>query len=157
MNEHIHRYEPVFTIGTVAKKLEIAVQTIRMYEKEGLILPFKTDTGRRMYSMHDLERLKCIRKLLTEDGLNISGIRRLSSMIPCWEFKGGLDDECRNCPAYYDTIGPCWSLEEVGGKCVGQDCRTCEVYRMNFSCEKLKKVIFEHQRPAQSQKLNTDK
>lgn len=147
VENQIDYYEPVLTIGTVAKKLNVAVQTIRLYEQEGLILPHKTETGRRMFSMHDLERLHCIRKLLTEDGLNISGIKRLMSLIPCWEFKGGLDADCQSCPAYYDTIGPCWSLKQVGGKCQGQDCRACPVYRMSFSCEKMKAVLFGHQRP----------
>ncbi len=147
MENNFDYYEPVLTIGTVAKKLEIAVQTVRLYEQEGLILPYKTETGRRMYSMHDVERLHCIRKLLTEDGLNISGIKRLMSLIPCWEFKGGFDEDCKNCPAYYDTIGPCWTLRGVGEKCVGEDCRSCKVYRMNLSCEKMKAIIFGHHRP----------
>jgi len=146
MKTEIDRFEPVFTIGTVARMIEVAVQTIRLYEQEGLIMPFKTETGRRMYSLHDLERLKCIRKLLTQDGLNISGIKRLMSLIPCWEFKGGLDEDCKQCPAYYETIGPCWSLKQVGNKCVGQDCRQCTVYRMNISCEKMKAVLFGHYR-----------
>ncbi len=84
-------YEPVFNIGIIAKKLGIAVQTVRLYEQEGLIIPFKTETNRRMYSMHDLERLRCIRKMIKEYGINIQGIKRIMSFIPCWEFKGGLD------------------------------------------------------------------
>ena len=146
MKTEFDRYEPVFTIGTVAKMIEVAVQTLRLYEQEGLILPYKTETGRRMYSLHDLERLKCIRKLLTQEGLNINGIKRLMSLIPCWEFKGGLDEDCQQCPAYYETIGPCWSLKRVGNKCVGQDCRQCPVYQMNISCEKMKAVLFGHYR-----------
>ncbi len=147
MESSIDRYEPVLTIGTVAKMLNVAVQTLRLYEQEGLILPHKTETGRRMYSAHDVERLRCIRKLITEDRLNICGIQKLFSLIPCWEFKGGLDEECRQCPAYYETIGPCWNLETVGNKCMGQNCRECPVYRMNLSCNKMKAVLFGNQRP----------
>ncbi len=147
MENALNPHEPVFTIGTIAKMLNVAVQTIRLYEHEGLILPAKTESGRRMFSLHDLERLKCIRKLLTEDGLNITGIKKLMSLIPCWEFKGGLDDDCRNCPAYYETVGPCWSLTKVGEKCIGQDCRSCQVYQMNVSCEKMKTILFGHHRP----------
>ncbi|GAB4380274.1 MAG: hypothetical protein Kow0042_30280 [Calditrichia bacterium] len=147
MEKHVDIYDPVFTIGTVANLVGVAVQTIRLYEQEGLIIPFKTSTGRRMFSMHDLERLKCIRKLLTEEGLNITGIRKMMSLIPCWEFKGGLDEECKKCPAYYETVGPCWSLSDVGSKCQLQDCRTCAVYRVNLSCSKMKAILFGHHRP----------
>jgi MerR family transcriptional regulator/heat shock protein HspR len=138
------QFEPVFTIGTIAKKLDLAVQTIRLYEQEGLILPFKTETRRRMYSLHDLQRLRCIRNLIKKDGLNLQGIKKMMSLIPCWEYKGGLDEDCQECPAYSQTQGPCWSLEKVGDKCVGKDCRSCPVYRLEVSCEKMKKIIYDH-------------
>lgn len=139
-------YAPVFTIGTVAKMLEVSVQTIRLYEAEGLILPYKTETGRRMYSMWDLERLECIRRMILEGGLNITGIKKLMSLVPCWEFKGGLDDDCKECPAYYEAEGPCWSLKYVGAKCMDQDCRECHVYRINFSCGKIKEILYGHKK-----------
>jgi MerR family transcriptional regulator/heat shock protein HspR len=146
MQDPIDIYEPILTIGTVAEKLGIAVQTIRMYEKEGLVLPHKTASGRRMYSMHELERLRCIRKMITEHKLNLNGIKRLMSLIPCWEFKGGLDEECKNCPAYYEAHGPCWDIKNVGSKCKAEDCRDCPVYRVEVNCNKIKEVIFGHHR-----------
>lgn len=147
MDNSLDTFEPVFTIGTVAGMLNVAVQTVRLYEREGLILPAKTKSGHRMFSLHDVDRLKCIRRLLTKDGLNIAGIKKLMSLLPCWEFKGGLDEECKQCPAYYETIGPCWSIKNVGQKCVGQDCRTCKVYRTVVSCEKMKLVLFGNRPP----------
>jgi MerR family transcriptional regulator/heat shock protein HspR len=157
MNEFVGKYAPVFTIGTVAKMLDVSVQTIRMYEQEGLILPAKTETGRRMYSMQDVERLDCIRKMIVEKGLNIKGIRKLMSLIPCWEFKGGLDDECKNCEAYYDASGPCWSLSNVGAKCSNTNCRECPVYRIDFSCGKLKEIIYGHKCPEEEVELKNNK
>ncbi|NOX88579.1 MAG: MerR family transcriptional regulator [Calditrichaeota bacterium] len=147
MNHPVDYYEPVLTIGTVAKKIDVSVQTIRLYEQEGLVIPFKTDSGRRMYSMHDLDRLFCIRKMIAEDRMNLQGIKRILSFVPCWEFKGGLDKDCLNCPAYYEAEGPCWSLRNKGEKCILEDCRTCEVYRLDFHCDKIKKIIFGHERP----------
>ena len=146
-NPLVNRYDPVLTIGTVAKKLGISVQTLRLYEQQGLILPFKTTTGRRMYSMHDLDRLHCIREMITVHGLNLNGIKRLMSMIPCWKYKGGLDDDCRNCPVYYEAKGPCWTRKDVGPKCKLVDCRSCPVYRIELNCEKLKEVVFGHIAP----------
>ncbi len=147
MDEQVDYYEPIMAIGTIAQKLDIAVQTVRLYEQEGLILPHKTPTGRRLYSMHDLNRLRCIRRMIKDDGLNLQGIKRIFSLIPCWEFKGGLDNDCRNCPAYYSAEGPCWSLSKVGEKCALEDCRSCPVYRLEFHCNKLKSLIFGHNAP----------
>ena len=147
MSIDVDLFEPVLTIGTVAKKLSIAVQTVRMYEEEGLILAYKTDTGRRMYSMHDLERLRCIRTMITEHGLNLNGIKKMMSLIPCWEFKGGLDDQCQKCPAYYEANGPCWTTKNIGPKCQETDCRECPVYRIEVNCNKIKEVIFGHKSP----------
>lgn len=152
MNDVVQIFEPVLTIGTVAKKLNVSVQTIRLYEQEGLILPYKTETGRRMYSIHDFERLQCIRKMITENGLNLQGIKRLMSLVPCWDYKGGLDQDCINCPAYYEANKPCWDTENVGQKCQNQDCRDCSVYMGDFNCDRIKEVIFGHSRSQKSEK-----
>ncbi len=138
----IEKFEPVFTIGTVARKLNVAVQTVRMYEQEGLVLPYKTATGRRMYSLHDLERLRCIRQMIVEHGLNIQGIKSLMALIPCWEYMGGVDADCERCPVYNGLHAPCWSVREVGDKCREQDCRECAVYRLPVSCHTLKAIIY---------------
>jgi Zn-finger protein len=56
---------------------KLAVPTIRLYEQEGLVLPYKTPTGRRLYSLHDLEKLTCIRQMITEHGVNLQGIKKV--------------------------------------------------------------------------------
>ena len=70
----VEKYEPVLSIGIVAKKLGVAVQTVRLYEQEGLVLPFKAESGHRLFSAHDLERLQCVLKMITELGINLQGI-----------------------------------------------------------------------------------
>lgn len=102
-----------------------------------------------MFSLHDLERLGCIRTMITEHAMNLQGIKRIMALIPCWELKGGLDEECKKCQAYYEAHGPCWSLSNVGEKCKLEDCRSCKVYQVNMTCSKLKEVIFGHKRPEQ--------
>ena len=137
----IDPYEPVLAIGAVARKLGVATQTVRMYAEEGLVLPHKTESGRRMFSVHDLERLECVRRMITEYGLNIKGIKQTMALIPCWEYRGGLDDDCRSCPVYSRMIGPCWSVDEVGHKCMHEDCRDCRVYRLRINCDQIKEII----------------
>jgi len=146
MDKMMNIYNPVLTIGTVAKQLDIAVQTVRLYEQEGLVLPHKTETGRRMYSMHDLERLHCVRRMITEYGMNLQGIKRIMSLLPCWEYKGGLDDQCRSCSSYYEAAGPCWNNPDVAEKCQNQNCRECPVYAVEFNCQTMKQVIYGHKR-----------
>jgi len=143
MDFKIDQYEPVFTIGAVARKLKVAVQTIRLYEEEGLVLPYKTPTKRRMYSLHDLERLSCIRQMIMEHGLNLSGIKKIFSLLPCWRYKGELDEDCLNCPVYHKAIGPCWSLKNVGKKCRLANCRECPVYQLPVNCNSLKEIIYD--------------
>ncbi len=141
MAEDIEKHEPILPIGSAARLVEVAVQTLRLYEHAGLILPERTASGRRLYSLHDIQKLRCIRKMIKEEGMNISGIKRVLAMIPCWDFKGGLDDDCLSCTAYREAAGPCWSVQDVGNKCRHMHCRDCEVYKLNYNCEELKDVI----------------
>lgn len=139
-------YEPVLTIGAVAGQLGIAVPTVRLYEKEGLVVAHKTDSGRRMFSAHDVSRLQCVRRMITEHGLNINGIKQLMALIPCWDYRGGFDDDCRTCRVFSDFVGPCWNVRGVGAKCRHENCRDCPVYRLRFSCDDMKEIIHGQRR-----------
>jgi len=136
--------EPVLTIGMAARELRVAVQTLRMYEGAGLILPARSSSGRRLYSMKDMEKLRCIRNLITKEGLNINGIRKVLSLIPCWQYKGGIDEDCLNCQAYREAIGPCWNVPNVGKKCRQADCRLCGAYQIYLSCKNIKHILFKN-------------
>lgn len=64
----------VFVISVAAQLADMHPQTLRNYEREGLIAPERTAGGNRMYSENDLARLAVIGDL-TDQGVNISGIR----------------------------------------------------------------------------------
>lgn len=65
--------EPLYVISTVSRILHVHPQTLRMYEREGLISPKRT--GRqRLYSEVDIERLSMILRLSRELGVNRSGV-----------------------------------------------------------------------------------
>jgi len=64
----------VFVISVAAQLADMHPQTLRNYEREGLISPARTAGGNRMYSEDDLARLAVIGHL-TNSGLNIAGIR----------------------------------------------------------------------------------
>jgi MerR family transcriptional regulator, heat shock protein HspR len=62
-------------IGEVAKKLGIHDQTIRMYERKGLVKPQRTENGTRIFSKNDMTKITIIITLTQEVGLNLSGVK----------------------------------------------------------------------------------
>lgn len=71
----MHDYnEPVYLISVVAKVLSIHQQTLRQYEREGLIEPARTDGKIRMYSQCDIDRIKMILRLTKDLGVNLAGV-----------------------------------------------------------------------------------
>lgn len=66
----------LFSISVAAELADLHPQTLRIYEREGLIEPSRSPKGTRRYSQNDISRLHEI-CTLTSDGLNIAGIRRV--------------------------------------------------------------------------------
>ncbi len=67
--------EPVFIISVAARLLEMHPQTLRKYEREGLIAPSRTTGNLRLSSDDDLERLRQVKYLVGERGLNLAGVQ----------------------------------------------------------------------------------
>ena len=140
------KQNPVLKIGEVARELGVAVETIRMYEREGLLLVHKTETGQRLFSASDVHWISCIRKLITERGLNLEGIRRMLAMLPCWELKPCSEAERNVCPAYLNATRPCWMIKaQLTSNCQTLDCRACGVYRSAQHCDNLKELLRKHE------------
>lgn len=66
--------EPVYLISVVAKVLSIHPQTLRQYEREGLVEPSRTEGKMRLYSEKDLDRIKMILRLTRDLGVNLAGV-----------------------------------------------------------------------------------
>ncbi len=66
----------VYVISVAAELAGVHPQTLRIYERKGLVDPARTDGGNRRYSERDIERLRRINDL-TEDGLNLAGVKRV--------------------------------------------------------------------------------
>ncbi|MEW6067343.1 MAG: MerR family transcriptional regulator [Nitrospirota bacterium] len=71
--------QPVFVISVVAKMLGVHPQTLRLYEKEGLITPKRTKRA-RLYSQEDVDKLAMILRLTRELGVNRSGVEIILRM-----------------------------------------------------------------------------
>lgn len=138
----INESEPVFTIGIVAQKLGISEHMIRIYEREGLIIPYRKESGHRLFSQRDMERIKCIKKIIVEGKVSVAGIKRLLALIPCWEIKGCPMEIRVKCPSYFDYTKPCWlNKEYLSGKRITDECRECSVYNSVKSCDELKELL----------------
>ena len=73
------REEGLFSISVAAELAGLHPQTLRIYEREGLVGPARTAGGTRRYSRNDVDRLREI-CLLTSEGLNLVGIRRVLAL-----------------------------------------------------------------------------
>jgi MerR family transcriptional regulator/heat shock protein HspR len=69
-----------YMISAVAEMYEIHPQTLRLYEREGLLKPSRTEGNTRLYTDEDLERLEFILNLARELGVNIAGIAIILQM-----------------------------------------------------------------------------
>jgi DNA-binding transcriptional MerR regulator len=64
-------------IGTVAKHFKISVDLLRLYEREGLVIPLKSSKGTRYYTEQDYAWIATILRLVRDARLNFAGIRHL--------------------------------------------------------------------------------
>src|SRR5947207_10889166 len=70
----------VFFISMAARMLGMHPQTLRKYERLGLVQPTRTIGSMRLYSREELERLKIIKRLVDDGGINLAGLQRLLSI-----------------------------------------------------------------------------
>ena len=91
--------EPVYTIGIVARTLEVCPATLRIWERKGLI-KLKRLGKNRFYSRCDMDRLECIKELLQKRHINIEGAKQILDTTRCWEVKNCKPKERDTCPVY---------------------------------------------------------
>ncbi len=76
--------EPLYVISVAARMVGLHAQTLRYYERAGLIAPARSDGNRRYYSVRDLEMLRRIKTLMDDMGMNLAGaevVLRLTERI----------------------------------------------------------------------------
>ena len=129
-NHTVESTTPIYTLSVTSTLSGIPVHSIRQYIDKGLIIPFRKESNRNLFSQVDILRLKYIHKLLNEDGLNIAGIRSILALIPCWAIRECSAREREKCQAFQSDAFPCWEASEKGTLCKNTNCRECEVYRI---------------------------
>jgi MerR family transcriptional regulator/heat shock protein HspR len=72
--------EPLYVISVAAKLVDMHPQTLRMYERVGLVQPARTENNIRLYSDEDIERFRQIQRL-TRVGLNLAGVEMVLDLL----------------------------------------------------------------------------
>lgn len=128
LSEEEKKSLPLYPIGVVAEILGTTDQTLRLYEKHGLIKPSRRNKN-RYYSENDIKWLQCVRELIHEKKISIEGIKKLLEYAPCWEITQCSEEKRKNCSAFVDRSKPCWELNRmICQKNSGKVCEDCIVY-----------------------------
>ncbi len=72
--------QDLYLISVAARMLGMHPQTLRKYERLGLVQPTRTIGSMRLYSRDELDRLKIIKRLVDDGGINLAGVQRLLSI-----------------------------------------------------------------------------
>jgi MerR family transcriptional regulator, heat shock protein HspR len=114
----------MYTIGVIAGELKVHPETIRVWERSGLILPSRVN-GRRLYSENDLKRLRFILYLIGE-GLNIPAILHYIQLYPCW--KMNCCPGCMHRSKSARCSKRCWKEDDTYCQVFGQEgaCLNCD-------------------------------
>jgi MerR family transcriptional regulator/heat shock protein HspR len=72
--------EPCYVISVAARMVDLHPQTLRYYERVGLLLPHRSKGNRRLYSPRDIERLQAITRLVDDLGVNLAGVEVIFNM-----------------------------------------------------------------------------
>jgi len=142
---------PRYPIGTAAAMLGVSVQTLRLYETEGLMIIHKTAGRQRLYSNTDIRRIECIRHAINEEKISIGGIKRMQAMVPCWDIIKCSAEERNACSAFTKSSGGCWTYEHTHSHCAEQDCRLCDVYLRSGDCNTIRDMIVSSTLPKQTE------
>src|SRR5512136_504530 len=73
--------EPCYVISIAARMIGVHAQTLRYYERAGLVEPSRSGGNKRLYSHHDIERLRQIKTLVDDLGVNLAGVEVILRML----------------------------------------------------------------------------
>ena len=118
----------LYPISIVAELLGTTDQTLRLYEKHGLIKPARRNRN-RYYSENNVKWLRCLRDLIHKKKISIEGIKKLLDYAPCWEMTDCPDEKKSVCTAFVDRSKSCWELNRmICKKDNNRECEECIVF-----------------------------
>lgn len=120
---------PLYSIGVVSELLEVHPETIRAWERSGVVRPPHRRSGKRLFSTNDLRRLQFVQRL-AEEGLSLRAMLFYLKLYACWD-----TDECAECLNVSDGPGytkPCWKIKDKYCKVTSNEdlCARCPAAQM---------------------------
>lgn len=100
--EEVENSEEQFVISVAAERAGMHAQTLRSYDRLGLVRPLRTKGGGRRYTRHDIEDLREIQKLSQEAGINLAGIKRILELRRRIEY---LENKLKDCCTHKNSPG----------------------------------------------------
>lgn len=127
----------LYAISMVAQIINEHPETLRVWEKNELLKPERCGMQRR-YSNNDILRLKFIKYLIDEKGLNVAGTKQLISMYSCWNKRNCKGGASRNACVSINESKPCWKGE--GTFCLmpsdkAEMCSSCIMLKNCVNCK----------------------
>ncbi len=96
-NSNDKKDRPLYVISVAAELVDMHPQTLRLYERKGLIEPSRSTGKTRLYSQRDIEHLQEIRRLTQELGVNLAGVEEVIKLRKrLSELQGKLEDQIDN-------------------------------------------------------------
>ncbi len=95
--------EPCYVISVVSRMVGMHAQTLRYYEKMGLLQPFRSSGRIRLYSVRDIERLRQAKTLMDDLGVNLAGVEVILRLT---EKMGQMEQEIRRLQSELDRLPP---------------------------------------------------
>ncbi len=95
--------EPCYVISVVSRMVGMHAQTLRYYEKMGLVQPFRSSGRIRLYSVRDVERLRQAKALMDDMGVNLAGVEVILRLT---EKMGQMEQEIRRLQSELDRLSP---------------------------------------------------
>ena len=103
---------PLYSIGVVSELLGVHPETVRLWEKAGIVNPPQRRSGKRFYSEKDYKRLQFVH-ILAQEGLTVRAILYYLRLYPCW--KTAVCTGCLHSSSEIASTKPCW--QENGAYC----------------------------------------
>ena len=125
-----------YMISAVSQKYNIHPQTLRLYEREGLLKPSRTDGNTRLYSDEDLERLETILSLTRDLGVNLAGVEIILNM------REKMDTMQREFERFFEYLKTHAGAFSQQVESINQtDAFTFAYFASNFACFAVKDVL----------------
>lgn len=149
---HVTEDEPVYQISVVANLVGVHPETLRIWERNGLVKP-KRKGNQRLYSNMNLRQLEFIHELINLQGLNLAGVSKIVELYPCWDHHNCDGGKMRSYKKQVNDTKPCWKasgtyclrFEDKAEYCCGclyqQRCQDCSNFGLHDEGDEVDQVV----------------